>query len=92
MLAPARGWISCFPEHRLVLEIKFVRDADHSKKIGNELIIDVDHYRRHPDCDTLWCIVFDPHHLLPNPEGRRRDLEGLRTTKDVSVNVKVHIP
>ena len=79
------------PEHRLVLEIKFVRDIDNAKKIGNELIVDIDHYRRHPECDTLWCIVFDPNHLLPNPEGLKKDLEGPRTTKDGTVKVNVHV-
>ena len=80
------------PEHRLVLEIKFARDVDHAKKIGNELIIDLDHYRRHPQCDTLWCIIFDPHDLLPNPEGLKKDLEGPRTTSTGSLNVKLFVP
>jgi len=77
------------PAHRLVLEIKFVRDGTHAKSIGNELIIDIDHYRRHPDCDHLWCIVFDSYHLLQNPEGLIKDLEGARSTKDGTVSVKV---
>ena len=77
--------------HRLVLEVKFVRDANHAKRIGNELIVDIEHYRRHSDCDTLWCIIFDPHHLLPNPEGLRKDLQGSRKTKDGTVNVKVEV-
>jgi hypothetical protein len=79
------------PAHNLVLEIKFVRDGNHAKKIGNELIVDIDHYRRHPDCNTLWCIIFDSPHLVPNPEGLKKDLEGLRTTKDGAVNVKLHV-
>jgi hypothetical protein len=51
------------PAHRIVLEVKFVRDRSHAKDIGNELIIDSDHYRRHPECDDLWCVVFDPAEL-----------------------------
>src|SRR5207237_9230184 len=31
------------PAHRRVLELKFVRDRNHAKKIGDELIIDIDH-------------------------------------------------
>jgi hypothetical protein len=77
------------PEHRLVIELKFVRGGGHAKKIGDELIIDIDHYRRHPECDALWCVIFDPDHLLPNPDGLRSDLEGARTTKDGAVIVKV---
>jgi REase_DpnII-MboI len=77
------------PAHRLVLEIKFVRDRSHSKGIGDELIIDSDHYRRHPECDNLWCVVFDPQNLLVNPDGLKNDLEGIRSTKDGSLNVKL---
>lgn len=78
------------PEHRLVLELKFVRDGNHARKIGDELIIDIAHYGRHPDCDTLWCVVFDPHHLLPNAEGLKNDLEGTRSTRDGSVHMSLH--
>ncbi len=79
------------PAYQLVLEIKFVRDGRHAKSIGNELIIDSDHYRRHQECDNLWCIVFDPENLLPNPEGLKQDLEGIRSTKDGSLNVKLFV-
>jgi hypothetical protein len=77
------------PKYKVVVELKFVRDSPHAKKIGDELIIDIDHYRRHSDCDHLWCVVFDPDHLLPNAEGLRVDLSGRRITKDGSVQVKV---
>jgi hypothetical protein len=79
------------PEYRRVLEIKFVRDSEHAKKIGNELILDIGHYQKHPDCDSLWCIIYDPQHILQNPEGLKHDLEGPHETKDAKVNVKVQI-
>jgi hypothetical protein len=78
------------PAHGLVLELKFVRDKTHAKNIGNELIIDIEHYRRHPDCNTLWCVIYDPESKLKNPEGLRKDLEGKRTTPDGAVNVRVY--
>ena len=77
------------PEHRLVMELKFVRDRAHASKIGDELTIDIDHYRRHPDCATLWCVVYDPGHMLPNAEGLKRDLDGPRSTKDGTVDVRL---
>ncbi len=77
------------PAHRLVIELKFVRDANHATKIGNELIIDIEHYRKHPECDALWCVVYDPQHLIRNAEGLKKDLEGERKTKDGTVNVKL---
>lgn len=79
------------PTHKLVLELKFVRDTNHAAKIGNELIIDIEHYRRHPECDSLWCIVYDPNHLISNAEGLKKDLEGERKTKDGTVNVRLFV-
>ena len=79
------------PAYRLVLEVKFVRDRSHAKEIGDELIVDIDHYQRHPECESLWCVVFDPQNLLPNPDGLKNDLEGGRSTKDGSVNVRLFL-
>lgn len=64
------------PKYDLVIELKFVRNKDHAKEIGKELTIDIAHYRKHPDCEHLWCVVYDPNHLIVNPEGTKRDLEG----------------
>jgi hypothetical protein len=77
------------PKHNIVIELKFVRDRNHAKKIGDELIVDIDHYQRHPDCERLWCVVSDQDHLLPNAEGLRTDLEGHRLRKEGKVQVRV---
>ena len=77
------------PEHRLVIELKFIRDRNHAGRIGDELTIDIDHYRKHPECNILWCVVYDQDHLLSNADGLKRDLEGPRTTKDGTINVRV---
>ncbi|MCB2183594.1 MAG: hypothetical protein KQH63_16285 [Desulfobulbaceae bacterium] len=77
------------PAHSLVIELKFVRDRAHGKRIGDELIVDIEHYRRHPACNSLWCVVYDPESLLTNAEGLRTDLEGIRRTKDGELMVKV---
>ena len=57
------------PKQRTVIEMKLVRDRNHGEKIGDELIIDIEHYRKHPVCDSLWCVVYDPDHLLTNGPG-----------------------
>ena len=77
------------PAHSLVIELKFVRDRNHGKKIGDELIIDIEHYRRHPDCKFLWCVIYDPERLLLNAEGLKTDLDGRRDASDG--NVMVHV-
>ncbi len=77
------------PTYDLVIELKFVRDRTHAKRIGDELIIDIEHYRVHPRCKTLWCVVYDPDHFLPNAEGLRTDLEGKRSREDGDLIVKM---
>lgn len=79
------------PEYKLVMEIKRVRDKTHAAKIGDELIIDIEHYRRHKQCNSLWCVIYDPLHLLSNPAGLAADLEGVRQTPDGEVTVKVFV-
>lgn len=77
------------PAHSIVIELKFVRDRSHGKKIGDELIIDIEHYTRHPDCKTLWCVIYDPNHFLLNAEGLKSDLEGTRGLPDGELETKV---
>ena len=79
------------PAHKLVVELKFVRDRAHAKKIGDELIVDIEHYRKHPDCQALWCVVYDPNHYLTNAEGLCSDLSGRRSSQDVELETKVFV-
>lgn len=58
----------------LVLETKRARKGLEAKAIGDQLIIDIDRYKKHPDCRILFCFVYDPESLLRNPTGIERDL------------------
>ena len=87
---PALEWTFCC-RHTLVVELKFVRDRVHAKKIGNELIVDIEHYRKHPECQTLWCVVYDPNHYLTNAEGLCSDLSGRSSSQDVELETKVFV-
>lgn len=79
------------PAHGIVIETKIVRDRAHAKRVGDELIVDIEHYRRHPQCSSLWCVVYDPNHLITNAEGLRNDLQGRRSTPDGEVDVRVFV-
>lgn len=79
------------PAHDIVIELKRIRDKHHATKVGNELIIDIDHYRAHPSCKSLWCVVYDPLRLITNPGGLTKDLEGTRTKSDSVVDVRVFV-
>ena len=45
------------------------------KILGEELIVDREKYKSHPDCEKLYCFVYDPEGHLGNPAGIIRDLE-----------------
>lgn len=79
------------PVHEIVIETKIVRDRAHAKVIGNELIIDIEHYRRHQGCKVLWCVIYDPNHFITNDSGLQSDLEGTRKTRDGEVVVRVFV-
>ena len=79
------------PAHNLVIELKFVRDRAHAKKIGDELTIDIAHYSKHPQCHTLWCVVYDPNHYLTNAQGLSSDLSGKRSSPDGEMVTKVRV-
>ena len=68
-------------QESVVIETKMTRAGISEKQIGDELIIDIAHYREHPSCKTLVCLVYDPDHRIANPRGLERDLSksnGLR--------------
>lgn len=75
-------------DHDLVVELKFVRDRSHATKVGNELVLDVAHYRAHPSCRFMWAVIYDPEGLISNPDGLRNDLDGEHKDQRGSVTVK----
>jgi hypothetical protein len=79
------------PARKLVIETKIVRDRSHAKRVAEELIIDISHYGKHPDCQRLWCVVYDPDQLITNAEGLKNDLEGPRSSKNSNCDVRLFI-
>lgn len=75
------------PDEKTVIEIKKTREGLTSKKIGEELIIDIAKYQTHPDCQLLYCFIYDPDELITNPAGLIKDLE----SNSVKISVKVFI-
>lgn len=59
----------------IVIEVKKTRQSMTAKSLGEELLIDREKYKVHPDCKKIYCFVYDPEELLGNPVGIKRDLE-----------------
>ncbi len=60
-----------------VIEVKATtaRKNITDKQLGEELIVDIDSYKEHPDCKFLYCFVYDPDRCLKNPAAIKNDLE-----------------
>jgi hypothetical protein len=59
---------------QIIIEVKKTRSGLKDKEIGNQLILDIAHYKSHPDCKKLICFVYDPENLINNPRGLEDDL------------------
>jgi len=44
------------------------------KGVGDQLTEDIARYRRHPECKTLVCFVYDPDGRISNAHGLASDL------------------
>jgi hypothetical protein len=71
---------------QLVIEAKKTSNKLRDKEIGKQLKLDIVDYRKHPNCKTLVCFVFDPQREISNPTAIENDLAEL-STKDMLVKV-----
>lgn len=62
-------------EQEVVVEVKMTRKGLGDKELGDQLIIDIERYKTHPNCKTLVCFVYDPDGRVANPKGLAKDLE-----------------
>lgn len=58
----------------IVIEVKKTRDTLKDKEIGEQLIADIANYKTHPNCNKLYCFVYDSDSLIWNPRGIESDL------------------
>lgn len=59
---------------QIVIEVKKTRRGLTDKELGDQLIVDVDRYKIHPDCKQLICFIYDPEGRVGNPTGLCKDL------------------
>jgi len=50
------------------------REGLNDKVVGEQLIIDIANYKKHPNCKQLFCFVYDPDGRIRNPRGLEIDL------------------
>jgi hypothetical protein len=74
-------------EEKSVIEVKFAKKTLRDKQIGEQLFIDINRYQAHPDCNALYCLVYDPERSIRNPAGLERDISGKHGELTVAVVV-----
>ena len=72
---------------KIVVEAKKTRVTSGPKELGDQLLVDIQRYQKHPDCKVLFCFVYDPEGIISNPGGFERDLT--KEHKKISVKVLV---
>lgn len=75
------------PQIDTVIETKRTRAGLNAKVVGEQLIIDIARYKKHPQCRRLVCFVYDPEGRIANPSGIESDLN----SGDHGIEVRVSI-
>ena len=63
---------------QIVIEAKKTRSGFRAGELEEQLSVDIQKYKLHPDCKTLVCFVYDPEGRIANPRGIENDLSGDR--------------
>lgn len=76
------------PRDRIIIEVKKTRQGLGAKEIAKQLEQDVLFYWTHPDCQTLFCFVYDPEARVGDPYGLEkaltREVDGQRVEVFIS--------
>ncbi len=75
-------------DEKIVIEAKRTRAGLGDGDVGDQLILDIARYKKHRNCRTLVCFVYDPDHRLKRPAQLERDLSGERDGLQVRVRVR----
>lgn len=73
------------PRDRIVIEVKKTRQGLGAKEITAQLEHDALFYSTHPDCEILFCFVYDPEARVGDPYGLEKSLT--RTADNQRVEV-----
>lgn len=62
-------------KEKIFVEIKKTRKGLADKDVGEQLTLDIAKYKSHPDCEKLYCFIYDPEGRIVNKNGLIADLE-----------------
>jgi len=75
-------------KEKIAVETKMTRRGNRNEdnRVGQELLVDIDRYKEHPDCQSLVCFFYDPEGRIGNPSGVTADLMKKNTSE-----LRVHV-
>ncbi len=73
-------------KEKAVIEVKMTRRGLADAKIGEELILDIQKYEGHPDCQRLFYFIYDPEGWIRHPSGLCADL-----SREKDSQMRVHV-
>jgi hypothetical protein len=62
-------------EENIGIEIKYADGINPERRIGDELLVDINHYKENRNCKRLYCFIYNPHGSFNNPQGFIKELE-----------------
>jgi hypothetical protein len=62
-------------EENIGIEIKYADGINPERRIGDELLVDINHYKEDCNCKKLYCFIYNPHGSFNNPQGFIKELE-----------------
>ena len=71
-----------------VIEVKMTRKGLEDKEIGDQILVDIGRYAKRTDIRRMVFFIYDPNHLLKNPNGLKDDIQG-KSNEDYIINVVI---
>ena len=62
-------------KEKIFIEVNKTHKKLSDKVLGEQLLVDIDRYQRHPDCGRLVCFIYDPEEIINKPVQLVSDLE-----------------
>jgi len=75
-------------KEKIIIEAKIASETHNAKDIGDELLIDIAHYKEISYCELLICLIYDPGYHIENPLGFAGDIEK-NSTKNFLVSLDI---
>ncbi len=73
------------PQEKIAIETKMTRKGLDRKRLISELNDDIAFYQKHPNCNVLYILVYDPEERIENPRGIESELNRKHNEMEVKL-------